>query len=105
MVRLSVPCAVLCCMQAPSALQMLHQYRRGMEAQEGSTPPGLLSTHEHYGRIKRAKETQYSVEAGVGRPQTPKTQKASKSMLHVAKFEPLTLLRPDLMLSYMQHKL
>ncbi|KAL3157642.1 hypothetical protein ABBQ32_012087 [Trebouxia sp. C0010 RCD-2024] len=58
--------------QAFAALQMLHQYRKGIEALEGSTPTalegstptGALSTHEHHERNKTARGTWDPVKAG-----------------------------------------
>ncbi|KAL3159675.1 hypothetical protein ABBQ38_010082 [Trebouxia sp. C0009 RCD-2024] len=44
--------------------QILHEYRKGMEALDGSTPTGPPSTHEHHERNKRARGPWDPVEAG-----------------------------------------
>lgn len=62
-------------MQAPSAVQMLHSYRKNTEGLEGSTFTGP-PPHEH---TKRAAETHDPLEAGEGQqPQKPKHQQSHR---------------------------
>ena len=62
----------MCCMQMPSTLQTLHQYRKGTEGGEGLNPATVPTAPDNYDINNRAGDTLLYPEAGAGKPRSQK---------------------------------